>query len=616
MSSPLRKKRGNTIIWVLMAMLILGLGGFGARNLGSSVQAIGSVGDREISVQDYGRALSREMQATSAQVGQPITFAMAQELGIDRSVQARLLASAALEGEAARIGISVGDEEVRKRLLGFPAFQGLDGKFDRDAYKLALQSEGLTEGDFETRLRDEAARTLLQGAALGAAATPDALNGTITAWATETRDFTVAELISSDLTAPVAAPTDDQIKAHYDAHPEPYTRPETRRITYVWLTPDMLADTVQLDDAALKKTYEERISEFVTPEKRLVEKLVYPDAAAAQDARDRLDAGQVDFAGLAQERGLELADADLGEVAKEELGAAGDAVFALTEPGVVGPIDTDLGPALFAMNGILDAQETTFDEAKEDLSAEARYGQARRMIANETNALEDLMASGASLDDVAKESDMELGTIAFSAGTEDGIAAYAPFRDAAATATAGDFPQLVALDDGGIFALRLDGIDPPALKPLEEVRDEVVADWTRDATRQALVNRAAEVAAATATPEDLESSGLVTTRYDAFARNGHIDGTPVELAERAFAMEAGKTEVVEAGDRVFVVALRAVQSADPTDPDVVSLRRQVDDQMNQAFAQDVFQLFTQAIEARAGIRLNQAAIAAVNAQMN
>ena len=620
MSSPLRKKRGNTIIWILMGMLILGLGGFGVRNLGGSVQAIASVGDREITVQDYGRALSRELQATSAQIGQPISFEMAQQLGIDRSVQARLLASAALEGEAARVGISVGDAEVRKRLLSFPAFQGLDGKFDREAYKLALQREGLTEGEQAVTngnfKSDEAARTLLQGAVVGAVAAPEVLSATITAWATETRDFTLAELIAADLPAPVAAPDEDQIRAYYDAHPEPYTQPETRRISYVWLTPDMLANKVTLDEAALRKTYEERISEFVTPEKRLVEKLVYPDSAAARAAKARLEAGEVDFAGLARERGLELTDIDLGEVSKEDLGAAGDAVFALDAPGVVGPVETDLGPALFAMNGILDAQTTTFEEARDDLSSEARYDQARRMIAERTDALEDLLASGATLEDVARESDMELGTIAFTPGSEDGIAAYAPFRAAAARATADDFPQLVALDDGGVFALRLDGIDPPALRPLDQVRDQVVADWTRDETEAALVRLATDIAAKTTEPAMLERSGLVTTRYDGFARNGHIDGAPAEVAERAFAMAEGATEVVTAGGQVFLIALRAVHAADPADPDVASLRKQVDDQMSQAVAQDLFQLFTEAVEARAGIRLNPAAIAAVNAQMN
>jgi peptidyl-prolyl cis-trans isomerase D len=334
------------------------------------------------------------------------------------------------------------------------------------------------------------------------------------------------------------------------------------------------------------------------------------------EPRERLPVGGMETADLVRERGLELTDIDLGEVSKEELGAAGDAVFALDAPGVVGPIDTDLGPALFAMNGILDAQTTTFEEAREDLSSEARYDQARRMIAERTDALEDLLASGATLEDVAGETDMEFGTIAFTSASEEGIAAYAPFREAAAKATAEDFPQLVALEDGGVFALRLDGIDPPALRPLDQVRDQVVADWTREETRAALVRLAAEIAAKTADAAALERSGLVTTRFDGFARNGHIDGAPPEVTERAFAMAEGTTEVVDTGGQVFLIGLRAVHAADPEDPEVQALRRQVNERMSQAVAQDLFQLFTEAIEARAGLHLNTAAIAAVNAQLN
>jgi peptidyl-prolyl cis-trans isomerase D len=617
MSTPLRsKKRGNTLIWTLMALIMLGLGGFGATNFGGSTQSIGGVGDQEIDLRDYARAVSREMQATSAQIGQPVNFAMAQQLGIDQSVLARLLASAALEGEADRLGLSVGDGAVRDRLTSFTAFNGLDGKFDREAYRLALQREGMTESDFETKLRNEAARTLLQSAALGATTSPEILDDRITAWATETRDFTLAELIPSDLPAPVPAPTEDQVKAYYNARPEPYTRPETRRITYVWLSPEMLADKVQLDEAALRKSYDERIKEFVTPERRLVEKLIYPDMAAAEAAKARLDKGETDFAGLAKDRGLELSDVDLGEVSKEDLGAAGDAVFALTAPGIAGPIDTDLGPALFAMNGILDAQEVSFEEAREDLSSEAKFDQARRTIAEENDKLQDLLASGASLEDVTKESEMQLFTIAFDATTQDGIAAYAQFRDAALKATEGDFPALTALDDGGVFALRLDGIDAPALKPLDEVRDQVVADWTKAETQAALGRLATETAGKLSDPALLDSSGLVTTRYDDFARGGFIDGAPPEVAQKVFVMEPGKTDVVEAAGQVYLVGLRQVNAADSASPEVEQFRKQVDEQLSQALAQDIFQLFTQTIETRAGIQLDQAAIAAVNAQLN
>ncbi len=617
MSNPLRsKKRGNTIVWILMAMLILGLGGFGARNFGGSVQSIGTVGDREIDVRDYARALQREISAVSAQVGQPLSFEQAQALGIDQAVQARVLASAALDNEADRIGLSVGDEEVRKRLMAVPAFQGIDGKFDRDTYALTLKQEGLSEGEFETKLRDEAARTLIQGAVLGGTAAPETYVARIAAWATETRSFTLAELIASDLPEPVPAPDDAAIQAFYDAHPDAFTRPETRRITYVWLSPDMLSKDVTLDEAALQAAYADRIDEFVTPERRLVERLVYPDEASAEAAKARYDAGEATFEDLAKERGLALTDIDLGEMSKDALGAAGDAVFALDAPGVVGPLPSDLGPALFAMNGILAAQETTFEEARDDLAAEASLDKARRLVADKSNEIEDLLASGATLEEVAKESGMDLGTIDFSDGTEDGIAAYSAFRDAAKGVKAEDFPTLVPLDDGGVFALRLDGIDPPALRPLDEVRDDVIAGWTTDETHARLVKLAEDVQAKVAGGASLESTGLVTTRYEDFARGGFITDTPPEVAKKAFELSEGGAAVVDSSERVHVISLTGIKAADPTSDEVVQTRDAIDAQLGQSLAQDMFQLFTQAIEAEAGIRLDAAAINAVHAQMN
>ena len=79
--------------------------------------------------------------------------------------------------------------------------------------------------------------------------------------------------------------------------------------------PEELAKDQPVDDAALQKLYDERIDEFVVPEKRLVERLVFPDANTAQTAKDRLDAGE-SFETLVRERGLELDDIDLGDVDK------------------------------------------------------------------------------------------------------------------------------------------------------------------------------------------------------------------------------------------------------------------------------------------------------------
>ena len=615
MSTRLRKKRANSVVWGLLALMMLGLGGYGVTSFSGGQTELGHVGDRPISMNDYARTLKREVDAFSAQIGQPVGFAQAQSLGIDRTVLSQLVASATLEGQAKLVGVSVGDAEVFEKIVSAPALQDVSGKFNRDAYSQFLQSQGLSEAEFEQTLRDEAARTLLQGAILGGVTAPDALLNRLTSWATETRSFTFAELLASDLTEPVAAPADSDLQGWYDTHTDAYMRPETRRITYIWLKPENLLDQVATDEAALKAAYEERRAEFVIPERRLVSRLVFPTLQEAEAAKARLDADEASFADLTAERGLAPEDTDLGEVSRDDLGAAADAVFAMTEPGVTGPFDSDLGPALFAMNGVLQAEETTFDEARDDLQAELSLDRARRMVADKQGEIEDALASGATLADVAKDFGMDLGQIDYNSDSEGGLVGYEAFRKTADALTAESFPTLEALDDGGVFALQLDGIDPTAPRPLDEVRDKVAADWTADKTRAALSDLAGADLAQLQNGATLEGLGLVTTHYDDFARDGFVADAPADIGKQVFAMTAGDSRVIQAEGRVFLVTLGAVTPADMANPDVATRRAQIGVSANQSMARDVFELFTRAAQAEAGVSINQAAVDAVNAQM-
>ncbi|MCA3537151.1 MAG: SurA N-terminal domain-containing protein, partial [Rhodobacter sp.] len=378
---PKRRKGSTVLVWVLMALLIAGLGGFGVTNFGGGTARIATVGDRPIEVTEYARALQQELQAFSAQLGQPVTMEMAQTLGLDSQVRRRLITAAALDNEAARIGLSVGDARVVQEIMANDAFKGVSGAFDRETYRFTLERNNLTEPAFETRVREDLSRSLLQGAVAGGFTAPAPMVAALQAWIAETRGFTLLRLTEADLPTPLPDPTDADLRAFYDANPALFTAPEARRITYAALLPEMLSQTIQLDEAALRAAYDERIAEFVQPERRLVERLVFPTDAGAAAAKARLDAGET-FEALVEERGLTLADIDLGEQSREDLGAAGDAVFALTEPGVTGPLPSDLGPALYRMNGILVAQNTAFEDAREALATEQMMDAARRDIAD------------------------------------------------------------------------------------------------------------------------------------------------------------------------------------------------------------------------------------------
>ncbi len=67
------------------------------------------------------------------------------------------------------------------------------------------------------------------------------------------------------------------LQAYYRANEAAYTLSETKAITYAWVTPEMILDTIAIDDDALRALYEERASDYIRPERRLVERLVFAD---------------------------------------------------------------------------------------------------------------------------------------------------------------------------------------------------------------------------------------------------------------------------------------------------------------------------------------------------
>ncbi|MFC0279056.1 peptidylprolyl isomerase [Falsigemmobacter intermedius] len=608
-------KAGQLFVWVLMALLIIGLSGFGVSNFGGNVRKIGSVSGEDISTTEYFRALRTDLNALSAQAGKPLSFNEAAAFGLDGAVRQRLVTQAVLDAEAKRIGISTGDQRLATEIRSNPSFSGANGQFDRGAYSGMLRDNGWTEAEFEARMRRDLARGLLQTAVVAGMPGSDVAATTFLDYIEERRSFTLVRLTAENLPEPVAAPDEAAVKAWYDANPADFTRPETRRITYIALMTDDVAKTTEVDEAELRKLYEQRLSDYVQPERRLVERLIFPDQAAADAAKARLDAGTVTFEELVTERGLTLSDIDLGDLSREDLGEAAEGVFALGAPGVAGPLPTPLGPALFRMNAVFAAEEVTFEQAKADLVSEFAQDAARRSIATRVNDLEDILAGGATLEEAAKEAGMTLGTIELNADSDEGLAAYPAFRTKALAAGERDFAHGFLLEDGSLVALRLDGIDAPALLPFEEVREQARAAAFEGAERDALKARAAEVEKALAEGADAATLGTVETHAD-MPRGGRIDAAPASLLADVFALQAeGDLTTVSAPEFTAVLRLDSIRKADPDSEEARLLVSTVSTQLGQDMGQDAFALLAAALETGADISLDQAAIEAVHAQM-
>jgi peptidyl-prolyl cis-trans isomerase D len=601
-------------VWILLGLLIVGLIGFGATDFGGSVRTVGTVGQTEIDVNRYARSLDQELRALGAQRGSAVSMAEARELGIDQLVLQRLVTQAAVENAAAELGLSVGDTVVSEEILAIPAFRGIDGEFDREAYAFTLEQSGLTVAEFEDRIRSETAASLVQAGVVGAVTAPQTYLDTLLGYLQEERDITWARLTPNGLADALPDPTEAELQAFHAANEAASTLPETRAITFAWLTPDMIRDTVEIDREALETRYRERIAEFVRPERRLVERLVFGTEAEAEAALAAIEAGETSFDALVAERGLTLDDVDLGDATLASLEDAGDAIFALTEPGIVGPLPSPIGPALFRMNAILSAQEVTLEEAEDDLRAELAADRARRVIDDNIDGIDDLLAGGATIEELAAETEMELGQIDWRAGSSDGIAAYEAFRAAAAALTEDDFPEVLTLEDGGIFAMRLDELRPPELQPLDAVRDAVIEGWRAQEVTRLLTEEAEDLAIQIAEGREMAAIRLPIETDRGLTRDGFIPDTPAEFVTQAFEMAPGELRVLSGDQTAYILRLDDIRDPDPNDPDRALLRGLFAQQAAQEVAGDVFQAFANGLLSQTGVQINQAAINAVLAQ--
>ena len=615
MATKKKSATSKLAVWVIVGLLMFGMIGFGAASFNGTQRSLGSVGDKTVSITSYSNALQSETNRFQEQLGRALTQQEIQTIGLDQQALNQVINTRALDQLVTNLGLSAGDERVRAQVVEIPAFQGLDGQFDRVAYAEVLKRNNLKEADFETSLREDTARRLVQQAVLAGINMPSAYSQAITSYISETRDFSWARVTREDLVTGTPVATEADLVAYHTENPDQFTTPAAKTITYIWLTSDMMAETINISDEALQAAYDARSDEFIQLPSRLVERVIFSSQKEAQDAMEVITEGAASFEQVVQDRGLTLQDVDLGDVTEATLGDAGAMVFGLTEPGVTGPANTDLGPALFRVNAILDGNVQTFKMVQDQLRTEAALDAAIGEIAAISEEVDDLLAGGATLEDVAAETQMELGTIDWHLTTEDGISSYEEFQTAAARVTVEDFPALATLSDNGLFAIRFEADVPAVLQPLEDLRDGVSDAWVAQAMQQQLLALAEKIALQVSLNAPLASFGLIENIEDDMMRSDSVDGTPPTLLFNAFETALGSATVLEDSDGVIVLIPRVEHAADLNNSQVKSLQNILGDRINAALAKDIFEAFGNGAREAVDVNINQTTLRSVNSNL-
>jgi len=434
----------------------------------------------------------------------------AQRNALKREVLDDYVRSEALVTREDDLGYRVSDEEVLAALAQIPALQ-TNGKFDLNHAIAVLRSQGRSVAEIEGYLRHDLKLrqldTALDTSSFATRSEIEHIRG-LMRQQRELSWFTLA----ADKYAAGATPDEAALKAYYEAHKGEYMTPETVNLRYVEVSLDELAQKVSVDEAKLRAYYEEQKSKtpelYVQPEKRKLRHILLQVANAKDDAAvkakaealaKRAQAGE-DFAKLAesnsQDPGSASKGGDLGwSERKAYVPEFASAAFAMKEGEISAPVKTQFGYHIIKVEGIQPPTTKTFEEARADLETEYRRSEAERLFNEAQDRLADAaLQSGTDLESAARKADLTVHEIPDFSRTEGGGAlGKAPAVIAAAFSQDvldGHLSSMVEVAKGRGVVLQASDHKLPAQKPLEAVREQVIAAWRKQ--------RGAQLAAAAA----------------------------------------------------------------------------------------------------------------------
>jgi len=500
MLNALRENIGGWVAKIFIGLLALSFAVWGISDVFTSrhTDALAVVGEHEVSRTEYEFAFQRRIRNLSQQFGQTFTADQARDLGIHRIVLGELIRDAALDSEVSDLRLAVSDETIAESIAQSPIFQDDQGRFNRQMLQQMLLANGLDEPTFLALQRRNLLREELGSIVSGGLYVPTTLLEAMAQQREETRVVKFIDLPSLSI-SDIDDPTVEQQRAYHEENKRNFTAPEYRTLTVLRLEPEDIAESLSVSDEEVRQAYDQRIADFTTAETREIQQIPFDTLEDAQAALDRIRQG-VDFVTVAEERGLKPIDYNLGQLQKNEIAdeTIAEAAFALQEGEVSAPVEGKLSIVLLRAVDVQPETRRTFEEVRPEIEARLGLERAQEEILNLLDSIEDARAEGGTLDEIGQKFDLPVITVdAVDRSGNDpqgnpiaDIPASSAVLRVAFESDIGIENDPIDTPAEGFAWVDVVEITPPAIRPFEDVQDEIVELWKQRTARDRLLERA------------------------------------------------------------------------------------------------------------------------------
>ena len=583
---------------------------------GGTTSSAASVGGTDISAQDFQRGYRNLVRGQGRQMGMDITPEMAQKMGLPQIALQQMISATAADNEANRLGLTTSDTAVAQNVRSMTPFRGALGTFDHATFLQAINAANYTEDQFLAEVRQEMTRDQLTQAVEINFVVPPTYAQALFQYVNEKRAADYI-LLTPEMAGNLPTPSDTTLNAYLKNHADKYSTPEYRDADYAFITPADVTGQITVTDKQIAQEYDAHKDTYVIPEKRDVQQIEFKSEKEAADARAGIAKG-MSFQELASRRGLKPDQLSLGTLAQSELPDAtrAKAIFALPVNEVSQPMQTGFGGwALALVTKITPGSTKTLDDVKEDIRKNLVNQLAANKLVDVVNAFTDAKSNGANLKEAAQKSGMKLAHIAatdVSGKKPDGSAADVPtdpeFLPGLFKAEVGEDSDPFATKAGSYFAVHVNGVTPPKVKPLDQVRAQVIVDWTNEQRVGLLANKAKALSIRAATEKSLDGIAreLKVTIQHSPALGRETSDAPFNptIIQKLFATPPGGVDYGPAGaDNIMIARITGISHppVNLRDPNIQAGAQGLARSMAQDFSTDL----ANAARTRQGVKVNQ-----------
>ena len=610
---------GKAVMAAVVGFLVISFAIWGIGDIfrGFGRSTVAKIGRTELTVEQFRTLYNDRLQQFSRQLGRPITADQARSTGLDRVVIGQIFSEMLLDERARTLGLTLSDAEVAKLITNDPAFRGPNGEFNRFLFEQIIRNAGYTEARFVAEQRRQALRRELAGTIAAGLEAPKALVEALNRFQNEQRTIEYV-LLDRALAGDIPSPSPDVLAKYFEERKILFRTPEYRKLVIVSLIPSELARWIEISDADLKRAYEERRARYVTPERRHILQIDFPNAEAASAAAERIAKG-ASLVDVAKELGKSEKDIDLGTVPKAAIinRAVADAAFSLKEGEVSAPVQGRFGTVLVQVLKIEPEQGRPLDQVAGELKQELATARAKNEIFDIYNKIEDARAEGKPLAEAAANLKLEARTVEIDRSGRDPAGASVKLPDAqrllatAFTTDVGVERDPLQFEDGYIW-YDVAGISPSRERSLDEAKDQVEARWreqeiaTRlDAKATGMLDKlkTGETLAQVAAADHVKLETLGGLKRG--EGSGPLSAAGVDAVFRTAKDAAGKADGTQPGEQiVFRLTNIVVPSLDTASEEA----KRAIQTLNRGLSEDILAEYIAWLERDIGFTINQSAL--------